>query len=283
MTSRSASTRSAILTSSVAGTPAVTTTSMSHHWCASGGTASRMWRCTSSADGCGSVITHANTRCACVSHASDSACFMTPIDAGATSTAQAIRSNSPAFSDFTRTAGRHDQHRTVRTRHHDGCNRSDRAIGSFRSCGAHDDQRGRLGSRERENRTARIALVDRCANEAIVRIDRVQCLTQRVDHLVAFVKGEALLGKDSASRDDVKHPEFCSSNSGDGVCPFQRIHRDRRQVHRTQHVTDVEYVHGQPFGSNPVSSDRVIAAARSGFLLATYLLSKSFGSLRWTG
>ena len=54
---------SAILTISVAGIPGLTTTSMSHHECASGGIAANNSVRISDGDGLGSVITHMKVTC----------------------------------------------------------------------------------------------------------------------------------------------------------------------------------------------------------------------------
>ena len=86
---------SATLTISVAGTPRLTTTSMSHHTVASGGIAADNWARISDADGLGSVITHTQVTCPCVSHASESACLMTLTEDGARPTAHRICLNTP--------------------------------------------------------------------------------------------------------------------------------------------------------------------------------------------
>jgi hypothetical protein len=85
---------SAIRTISVAGTPGLTTNSLSHHECASGGIAFHNSVRISDADGLGSVITHTNVTCPCVSHASESACLMTPTEDGARPTAHRISLNA---------------------------------------------------------------------------------------------------------------------------------------------------------------------------------------------
>ena len=74
---------SAALTIPVAGTPGLTISSISHQACASGGIAANNCARISDGDGVGSVMTHTNVTCPCVSHASESACLMTPTEDGA--------------------------------------------------------------------------------------------------------------------------------------------------------------------------------------------------------
>src|SRR5688572_15823596 len=95
MTRTSTSDASVTLTISVAGTPCFTTTSVSHHNCASGGIAANSWFRISDEDGAGSVMTHKHLTCPCVSHASEIACLMTLTEDGARSTAHRICLNTP--------------------------------------------------------------------------------------------------------------------------------------------------------------------------------------------
>src|SRR5688572_12491198 len=86
---------SATLAISVAGTPGLTTTSTSHQECASEGIAANNCVRISDGDGLGSVMTHTHITCPCVSHASESACLMTPTEDGANPTAHRICLNTP--------------------------------------------------------------------------------------------------------------------------------------------------------------------------------------------
>ena len=160
---------SATLTISVAGTPGLTTSSMSHHACASGGIAAHNWVRISDEDGLGSVITHTHVTCPCVSHASESACLMTPTEDGVKSTAHRICLNTPAVDrSIRRPVG------TIRT------GQSQRA-----TTAAVTEPIGRVGrsapaapmtttsagsdAREFQNLGARVPLPDSCASVDIAR------------------------------------------------------------------------------------------------------------------
>jgi hypothetical protein len=89
------------LTTSVAGTPCFTTSSISHQARASGGTAADRWSRTSAGEGSGSVITQTTMRCPCVSQASERACLMTLTEVGARSTAHRTRLKRPGLARST--------------------------------------------------------------------------------------------------------------------------------------------------------------------------------------
>ena len=84
-------------------------------------------------------------------------------------------------------------------------------------------------------------------------------------------------GGRSLRSDDVKHPQFCAPGPGDGVRPFQRIHRNGRQVHGAQDMTDLEYVHDQPFLSGQfVSSHAIVPDGPA--LLKPNVLARDFSA-----
>ena len=172
----------------------------------------------------------------CVSHASESACLMTLTEEGARSTAHKICLNTPGSTDrcFVQwarsdwTVGPRDNcrsHRTDRTRRPVGASSPD------------DNHIGKDRFGESQNLGARVSLPDRCSGAAILRIDSDERLPQLRHHFATLERTETSWSHDTCRNDNVKRPEFRAPRARDSVRPRQRVHGQRRQIHRAENVT----------------------------------------------
>ena len=228
---------SATLTISVAGTPGLTTTSMSHHDFASGGIAANNWARISDEDGLGSVITHTHVTCPCVSHASESACLMTLTEDGAKPTAHRICLNTPALNrSICRPVG------TIRT------GQSERA-----TTVAVTEPIGRVGRSAPAAPMTTISAGTDFANfriwvpgspcltaapvMGILRIGSDERLPQLLHNVAALERTQTFWNHEASCDDNVKRPQLRASRARDSVRPLQRVHGQRRQIHRAENVT----------------------------------------------